>query len=106
MPASHVMVVVHARDADDDDAVDAMVSSLRARRVFHEVWEGEALLFSAVAHHWENHLANAGVDEEDWIVVADLDEHVSPPSGRRCPRSSGPWTRWGTRWCTARGWTG
>ena len=85
VPASHVMVVVHARDADDDDAVDAMVSTLRRRRVFHEVWEGEALLFSAVAHHWENHLANAGVDEEDWIVVADLDEHVSPPSGQTVP---------------------
>ena len=85
VPASHLMVVVHARDADDDDAVDAMVSSLRERRVFHEVWEGEALLFSAVAHHWENHLANAGVDEEDWIVVADLDEHVTPPVGQTVP---------------------
>ena len=85
VPASHVMVVVHARDADDDDAVDAMVSTLRRRRVFHEVWEGEALLFSAVAHHWENHLANAGVDEEDWIVVADLDEHVTPPVGQTVP---------------------
>ena len=89
VPASHVMVVVHAGEgaegAEGADAVDAMVSTLRARRVFHEVWEGEALLFSAVAHHWENHLANAGVDEEDWIVVADLDEHVTPPPGQTVP---------------------
>ena len=73
VPASHVMVVVHAgegaegAEGADADAVDAMVSTLRERRVFHEVWEGEALLFSAVAHHWENHLANAGVDEEGFF---------------------------------------
>lgn len=63
VPASHVMVIVHTKGAGvDDDAVRAITDLLRARHVFHEVWEGEALLFSAVAHHWENHLANA-VDE-------------------------------------------
>ena len=57
------MVIVHTKGAGvDDDAVRAITDLLRARHVFHEVWEGEALLFSAVAHHWENHLANA-VDE-------------------------------------------
>ena len=63
VPASHFMVIVHTKGAGvDDDAVRAITDLLRARHVFHEVWEGEALLFSAVAHHWENHLANA-VDE-------------------------------------------
>ena len=55
-----------------------------ARRVFYEVWQGEALLFSTVAHHWEHHLANAA-DDNDWIVVADLDEHVQITPGLTVP---------------------
>jgi hypothetical protein len=52
----------------DDDAVRAMTDLLRTRHVFHEVWEGEALLFSAVAHHWENHLANAVDEVRFWLL--------------------------------------
>jgi len=34
--------------------------------------------------HWEHHLANA-VDDNDWVVVADLDEHLAVTAGQTIP---------------------
>ena len=78
VPASHVLVVIHTRGGergDDAAATRELVALCEAAGVFFEVWEGEALLFSAVAHHWEHHLANVA-DDNDWVVLADLDEHA------------------------------
>ena len=92
VPREYVLAVVHAPPADDasPDAENrrAVTRSLAAiltrREVFFETYEGEALLFSSVAHHWEHRLA-AVADDADWIVVADLDEHVEPPPGVTLP---------------------
>ena len=69
---------MHTRGDIDDEATRDIVARLEARHIFHEVWQGEALLFSTVAHRWEHHLA-AAADDSDWVVVADLDEHVAVP---------------------------
>ena len=53
VPASHVLVVIHTRGGergDDAAATRELVALCEAAGVFFEVWEGEALLFSAVAH--------------------------------------------------------
>ena len=78
VPREYVLVVVHTRGDVDDEATRDIIARLEAHRVFHEVWQGEALLFSTVAHRWEHHLA-AAADDSDWVVVADLDEHVAVP---------------------------
>ena len=78
VPGEYVLVVVHTRGDIDDEATRDIVARLEARHIFHEVWQGEALLFSTVAHRWEHHLA-AAADDSDWVVVADLDEHVAVP---------------------------
>ena len=78
VPGEYVLVVVHTRGDVDDEATRNIVARLEARQIFHEVWQGEALLFSTVAHRWEHHLA-AAADDSDWVVVADLDEHVAVP---------------------------
>ena len=52
IPHEHILVVVHSRGKQDAEASAAILDLLDRRGVFHEVWEGEALLFSTVAHHW------------------------------------------------------
>ena len=92
VPREYVLAVVHAPSAEDRSprarrararAAD-LAAILKRREVFFETYEGEALLFSALAHHWEHRLA-AVADDDDWIVVADLDEHVAPPPGATLP---------------------
>jgi len=84
IPREYVLVVVHTRGGEDVAATREIVDLLNARGIFHEVWVGEALLFSTVAHHWEHHLANAANDN-DWVVVADLDEHLQLTPGQTVP---------------------
>ena len=37
----------------DRDATDSLSAVLERESIFHEIWEGEALLFSTVAHRWD-----------------------------------------------------
>jgi len=92
VPARYVLAVVHAPSADDRSpearrartVANEVRDILRRRDVFHDTYEGEALLFSSVAHHWEHRLA-AVADDADWIVVSDLDEHIALPPGTTLP---------------------
>ena len=92
VPAQYVLAMVHAPSADDRSpearrartVANEVRDILRRRDVFHDTYEGEALLFSSVAHHWEHRLA-AAADDADWIVVSDLDEHIALPPGTTLP---------------------
>ena len=92
VPAQYVLAMVHAPSADDRSpearrartVANEVRDILRRRDVFHDTYEGEALLFSSVAHHWEHRLA-AVADDADWIVVSDLDEHIALPPGTTLP---------------------
>ena len=92
VPAQYVLAMVHAPSADDRSpearrertVANEVRDILRRRDVFHDTYEGEALLFSSVAHHWEHRLA-AVADDADWIVVSDHDEHIALPPGSTLP---------------------
>ena len=84
VPREHVLFVVHTRGEMDRDATDSLSAVLERESIFHEIWEGEALLFSTVAHRWEHHL-EAVADDSDWVIVADLDEHLAVPERETVP---------------------
>ena len=74
VPAPYVLAVVHTTGTAFDASVTRNIQKcLQDRHIFHETYQGEALLFSAVAHHWEHSLA-AFADDADWVVAVDLDE--------------------------------
>ena len=106
VPASHVMVVVHARDADDDDAVDAHgIEPARTAGLPRGVGGRGALVQRRRAPLGESPRqrgrGRGGLDRRRRPRRA---RHAAV--GQTVPSFLGPWTRWGTRWCTARGWTG
>ena len=84
VPKEYLLTVVHTRGEMDSTATRKIQKRLEDNAIFYETWEGEALLFSAVAHHWEHSLA-AFADDADWVVVVDLDEHVEVPAGESLP---------------------
>ena len=91
-PRQYVLVVVHAPSPDDrsPDAVAARAVSktladiLTKREIFFDTYEGEAILFSTAAHHFEHRLA-AVADDADWVVLVDLDEHIAVPATSTLP---------------------
>ena len=91
-PRQYVLVVVHAPSPDDRSpeaaearaAYETLADILTRNEIFFDTYEGEAILFSTAAHHFEHRLA-AVADDADWVVLVDLDEHIAVPPASTLP---------------------
>ncbi|CAL6396743.1 unnamed protein product [Bathycoccus prasinos] len=79
IPARHVLCVIQSRSNNvDAELVSQIQDAFLRYGAFTDVYEGDALLYSVAAARFEEKLALA-VDEDDWIVAVDLDEHLDIP---------------------------
>ena len=79
IPARHVLCVIQSRSNNvDAELVSQIQDAFLRYGAFTDVYEGDALLYSVAAARFEEKLALA-VDEDDWIVAVDLDEHLDTP---------------------------
>jgi len=79
IPAENVFVVVHERLGGGESHFKTLEACMRRRGVTYDVYVGSTLLHSELSSYWQRQLAGA-VDEEDWVILADLDEHLFVPS--------------------------
>ena len=79
IPARHVLCIIQSRSNNVDAELVSQIEDVFARYgAFTDIYEGDALLYSVAAARFEEKLALA-VDEDDWIVAVDLDEHLDTP---------------------------
>ena len=76
IPAENVYVVVRA---DGGDGSKAFERALKKRGVTFAEFKGETLLHSDLSRFWQKELAGV-MDEEDWVILADVDEHLFVPN--------------------------
>ena len=79
IPARHILCIIQARSNNVDAGLVSQIQDVFLRYgAFTDIYEGDALLYSVAVARFEEKLALA-VDEDDWIVAVDLDEHLDTP---------------------------
>ncbi len=86
IPAENIYVVIHSKDGD---APKEIQRALKTRGVTHDVYAGKTLRHSELSRYWQFQLANV-MDEEDWVILADIDEHLFVPRGSGADKYSIP----------------
>ena len=79
IPAKNVFVVVHDRLGKEESNAKVLEALLIERGVTYDVYVGSKLLHSELSTFWQRHLDGGKLDEEDWVILADLDEHLTVP---------------------------
>jgi phosphatidylinositol alpha 1,6-mannosyltransferase len=79
IPARHVLCIIQARSNNVDTELVKQIQDVFLRYgAYTDIYEGDALLYSIAAARFEEKLS-LSVDEDDWVVAVDLDEHVDAP---------------------------